>query len=145
MGQARKRKFDCILVWRFDRFSRSLLNLVQTLDELRALGIDFCSYQEGIDTSTPQGKLVFGIVGSLAEFERSIIVDRVKAGLRRASAQGKHIGRPRSVQLDPIEVARLRKTQSFREVARSLKASLGAVQRAVAYRKGEKSSVGANA
>jgi DNA invertase Pin-like site-specific DNA recombinase len=80
--------------WRYDRFARSLRELVNALAELKSLGIVFISYNEGADTTTPQGKLLFGIMASLAEFERSLIAERVKAGMQRAKAQGKHTGRP---------------------------------------------------
>src|SRR5215218_5129660 len=91
---ARKRQFDVVLVWRYDRFARSMRELVNALSEFESLGIDFISYSEGADTTTPQGKLLFGIMASLAEFERSLIAERVKAGMQRAKAQGKHTGRP---------------------------------------------------
>ncbi len=92
---ARKRRFDVLLVWRYDRFARSMRELVNALAEFESLGIDFISYNEGADTTTPQGKLLFGIMASLAEFERSLIAERVKAGMQRAKAQGKQMGRPR--------------------------------------------------
>src|SRR3954451_11009067 len=91
---ARRRQFDVLLVWRYDRFARSMRELVNALSEFEGLGIDFISYNEGADTTTPQGKLLFGIMASLAEFERSLIAERVKAGMERAKAQGKHTGRP---------------------------------------------------
>src|SRR5918998_2927810 len=91
---ARRRQFDVLLVWRYDRFARSMRELVNALAEFEGLGIDFISYNEGADTTTPQGKLLFGIMASLAEFERSLIAERVKAGMERARAQGKHTGRP---------------------------------------------------
>src|SRR4051794_19842986 len=91
---ARKRGFDVLLVWRYDRFARSMRELVNALAEFDGLGIDFVSYNEGADTTTPQGRLLFGIMASLAEFERSLIAERVKAGMQRAKAQGKHTGRP---------------------------------------------------
>lgn len=92
---ARRRQFDVLLVWRYDRFARSMRELVNALAEFESLGIDFISYNEGADTTTPQGRLLFGIMASLAEFERSLIAERVKAGMQRAKAQGKHTGRPR--------------------------------------------------
>src|SRR5688572_22741103 len=92
---ARKRRFDVLLVWRYDRFARSMRELVNALAEFESLGIDFISYNEGADTTTPQGRLLFGIMASLAEFERSLIAERVKGGMQRAKAQGKHTGRPR--------------------------------------------------
>src|SRR4051812_30757422 len=94
MEGARRRQFDVVLVWRYDRFARSMRELVNALSEFKSLGIDFISYGEGADTTTPQGKLLFGIMASLAEFERSLIAERVKAGMQRAKAQGTHTGRP---------------------------------------------------
>src|SRR5215216_2639840 len=91
---ARRRRFDVLLVWRYDRFARSMQELVNALSEFESLGIDFISYSEGADTTTPQGKLLFGIMASLAEFERSLIAERVKAGMQHAKARGKHTGRP---------------------------------------------------
>ncbi len=85
MDEARRRKFDVLLVWKLDRLSRSLKDLISTLDELGHLGIDFISYDNKIDTSSPTGKLVFQVIGAVAEFERNIISERVKAGLRNAS------------------------------------------------------------
>ena len=89
---AGRRQFDVLLVWRYDRFARSMRELVNALAEFESLGIDFISYNEGADTTTPQGRLLFGIMASLAEFERSLIAERVKAGMQRAKAQGKHTG-----------------------------------------------------
>src|SRR5919107_2578861 len=103
---ARKRRFDVLLVWRYDRFARSLRELVNALAEFEGLGIDFVSYNEGADTTTPQGKLLFGIMASLAEFECSLIAERVKAGMERARAQGKHTGRPALSPLKRKEVER---------------------------------------
>src|SRR4051812_8014033 len=94
LDAARRREFDVLLVWRYDRFARSLRELVNALAEFDGLGVEFVSYNEGADTTTPQGKLLFGIMASLAEFERSLIAERVKAGMQRAKAQGKHTGRP---------------------------------------------------
>lgn len=98
MKDARKRKFDILLVWKFDRFARSTKQLVTALEELEGLGIDFCSYEDSIDTSTNHGKLVFTIMGAIAEFERSLIRERVLAGIRRAKENGIRLGRP------PLEV-----------------------------------------
>lgn len=93
MDKARRRKIDVLLVWRFDRFARSLKQLINTLEELNELGVHFVSFSEALDTSTSQGRLVFSVVGAIAEFERSLIKERVMAGLRRAKAQGKALGR----------------------------------------------------
>jgi len=89
---ARKRKFKAVVVYRFDRFARSLRQLVTALDEFRELGIEFCSIHENIDTSSSQGRLVFGIFASIAEFERELIRDRVKSGIAHARNKGKRIG-----------------------------------------------------
>ncbi len=94
MELCRKRKADVLLVWRFDRLARSVSHLVRTLEELRGLGVDFVSYQENVDTSTPQGRMFFGIVASIAEFERELIRERVISGIRRAQADGIRLGRP---------------------------------------------------
>ena len=95
LNDARKRLLDVILVWRYDRFARSTQALINALNEFRTLGVDFISYQENIDTTTPQGELIFGIFASLAQFESALISERVKAGMERAKAQGKQIGRRR--------------------------------------------------
>jgi DNA invertase Pin-like site-specific DNA recombinase len=106
---ARKRRFDVLLVWRYDRFARSMQELVNALAEFEGLGIDFISYNEGADTTTPQGRLLFGIMASLAEFERSLIAERVKAGMERAKAQGKQMGRPRLPEARRREILELLK------------------------------------
>ncbi|MFH1446392.1 MAG: recombinase family protein, partial [Chloroflexota bacterium] len=94
MDAARKRKFDCVCVYKFDRFARSTKHLLAALDEFKSLGIDFISYSENIDTSSPLGKAVFTIVGAIGELERSLIVERVKSGLQAAKKRGKKLGRP---------------------------------------------------
>jgi DNA invertase Pin-like site-specific DNA recombinase len=94
MDLARKRKIDVLFVHRFDRLFRSLKHLINTLEELNELGVHFVSFSESLDTSTAQGKLVFSMVSAISEFERSLIIERVNAGLRRARAQGKRLGRP---------------------------------------------------
>jgi len=95
LKDARRRRFDALVVWRLDRLGRNLRHLITLLEELQALGIPFVSLNEGIDATTPAGKLQMHILGAIAEFERARIVERVKAGLRRARAQGKRLGRPR--------------------------------------------------
>lgn len=95
MNDAHKRKFDCIVVFRFDRMGRSTKHLLWLLDTFTHLGIDFVSYNENIDSSTPWGKLMFTMITAFAEFERSIIAERVRAWLARAKAQGKKLGRPK--------------------------------------------------
>ena len=90
---ARRRQLDVVLVWRYDRFARSTPALVNALQEFQSLGVDFISYQEHIDTTTPQGELIFTVMASLAQFERALISERVRAGMARAKAQGKRISR----------------------------------------------------
>ena len=94
MEDAHKRAFDVLVVWKLDRLSRSLKDLITTLELLGSLGVDFISYDNSLDTSTPTGKLVFHVVGSVAEFERDIIRERVRAGLANARRNGKRLGRP---------------------------------------------------
>ena len=123
MRDARKRKFDAVLCWRFDRFARSTKHLITALDEFRHLGIEFISYQENIDTSNPLGKAVFTIVSAIAELERNIIIERVKAGIRRAKENGKRLGRPRRLNLNLEELRRMRdKGLSYREIGMRVKA-----------------------
>src|SRR5213080_564667 len=95
LGDCRRRRVDAVVVYRYDRFARSLRQLVNALEEFRGLGIDFISLHEGVDTSTPNGRLVFGIFATIAEFERELIRDRVRSGLASARAKGKRLGRPR--------------------------------------------------
>ena len=120
MDDARKRRFDAVLVARFDRFARSTRHLVLALEEFQALGVDFISLSESIDTSTPMGKMVFVVISAVAELERSLIRERVAMGLQRAKAQGKPIGRP-AIQLDSDELQTLREEGlSYRAIARQL-------------------------
>jgi DNA invertase Pin-like site-specific DNA recombinase len=94
MADARRRRFDCVLVWKYDRFARSLGALVAALQEFHDLGVDFISHTQAIDTTTPMGRLFFHVIGSFAEFERDVIVERVRVGLANARAKGKRLGRP---------------------------------------------------
>ncbi len=107
MNDAKKCRFDVVLVWRFDRFSRSTKHLILALEEFRNLGIDFVSYQENVDTSSPLGGAILTIISAVAQLERDIIVERVKAGLRKAKENGKRLGHPR-VTVDATRVACLR-------------------------------------
>ncbi len=95
MESAHRGKVRVVVVWRFDRFARSMSQLVNALDEFRDWGVDFISLNENIDTSTSHGRMLFGIFAAFAEFERSLIQERTKAGLRRAVVEGKTLGRPR--------------------------------------------------
>jgi len=107
MADAHKRRFDVVAVWKFDRFARSVSHLLRALDTFRVLGIEFVSLSESLDTATPAGRMVFTVLGAVAELERSLIAERVRAGLRNARAKGKRLGRPRRV-LDPATIASLR-------------------------------------
>jgi DNA invertase Pin-like site-specific DNA recombinase len=108
MADAQKRRFDIVLVWRFDRFARSTKHLIIALEEFRQLGIDFISYQENIDTSSPLGKAIFTIVSAIAELERSILIERVKSGLRRRKEKGLKLGPPIKLNLDIDQLRELR-------------------------------------
>jgi DNA invertase Pin-like site-specific DNA recombinase len=132
LADCRRRRVDAVVVYRYDRFARSLRQLVNALGEFQALGIDFISLHEGVDTSTPNGRLVFGIFASIAEFERELIRDRVRSGLAAARAKGKCLGRPR-VTVDVWKIARLRgKGLSWAQITQSLGISKGTAQRAMA-------------
>lgn len=130
MADAHKRRFDVVCVWRFDRFARSVSHLLKALETFKALGIDFVSYSEQMDTSTPAGKMVFTVLGAVAELERSLIVERVKAGLRNARAKGKRLGRPRKV-LDVAKIAALRaKGVGWKRIAAELGLGVGTIYEA---------------
>jgi len=120
MKDARRRKFDVVLVWKFDRFARSVGHLIRALEEFKSLGIEFVSLTEGIDTSTPMGKMVFTVLGAVAELERSLIVERINAGLRNAKAKGVTLGRPRSTVETAVILARMEAGESQRDIAKSL-------------------------
>jgi DNA invertase Pin-like site-specific DNA recombinase len=94
---ARARKFDVVIVARFDRFARSVSHLLRALEEFSHLGIDFVSLSESIDTSTPMGKMIFTVLGAVAELERNLIIERVHMGISRARKQGKRLGRPKRI------------------------------------------------
>ena len=130
MADAHKRRFDIVCVWRFDRFARSVSHLLRALETFKALGIDFVSFSEQMDTSTPAGKMVFTVLGAVAELERSLIVERVRAGLRNARSKGKKLGRPR-VTVDAARIACLRSSgASWQTITRQLGISAGTAKRA---------------
>src|ERR1700676_4947455 len=95
LADAHRRQFDAVVVWKFDRFARSVSHLLRALENFRSLGIEFVSLSEQMDTSTPAGKMVFTVLAAVAKLERSLIAERVRAGLRNARAKGKRLGRPR--------------------------------------------------
>ena len=119
---ARQRKIDCILVWRLDRFGRSLADLITTLDELNSLGVSFVSLNESLDLTTPSGKALAGMLAVFAEFERSILKERVRAGIADARSKGKAHGRTKTASNKEGEVIKLFvKGMSKSEIARKLK------------------------
>jgi len=130
MADAKQRRFDAVCVWKLDRFGRSLRHLVNALADLESLGVSFVSIKDNLDLSTPSGRLMFQIIGAMAEFERSLIQERVRAGLRNARAKGKTLGRPRKI-VDAAEIARLRASgTSWPSIARELGVSVGTVYQA---------------
>ena len=124
---AHERRFDVVVVWRFDRFARSVSHLLRALETFNSLGVQFVSLSEQVDTSTPTGKMIFTVLGAVAELERNLIVERVRAGLRHARAKGKKLGRPRKT----IDVAQIKSMRaagaSWRKIARQLGVSVGSV------------------
>jgi|SRR3989441_1087742 len=130
LADSRKRLVDAVVVYRYDRFARSLRQLVNALEEFRALGIDFVSLHEAVDTTTPNGRLVFGIFATIAEFERELIRDRVRSGLAGARARGKKLGRPAKV-VDAPRIGALRAAGApWRTIADQLGLSVRTVRRA---------------
>jgi len=130
LTDAHRRRFDAVVVWKFDRFARSVSHLLRALETFRALGIELVSLSEQVDTSTPMGKMVFTVLGAVAELERSLIVERVKAGLRNARAKGKRLGRPPLV-VDTTRIAALRaEGLSWAKIAERLGVGEGTVYRA---------------
>lgn len=132
LAECRRRKLDAVVVYRYDRFARSLRHLVNALEEFRSLGVEFVSLHEGVDTSTPNGRLVFGIFASIAEFERDLIRERVKSGMAAARARGAKIGRPKC-KIDIAEVQALRSSgATWPTVARELNIGMSTLFRIVA-------------
>jgi DNA invertase Pin-like site-specific DNA recombinase len=130
MSDAHRRRFDAVIVWKFDRFARSVSHLLRALETFQALGIHFVSLSESLDTSTPAGKMVFTVLGAVAELERSLIAERVRAGLRNAKAKGRKLGRPR-VAVDTAKVACLRSQgRSWPQIASEMGLSVGKVYQA---------------
>jgi DNA invertase Pin-like site-specific DNA recombinase len=130
MNDAHRRRFDAVVVWKFDRFARSVSHLLRALETFKAQGIEFVSFSEQMDTSTPAGKMVFTVLGAVAELERSLIVERVKSGLRNAVAKGKRLGRPR-VAVNAAQIAERRKAgRSWSEICAELRVTKGTAQRA---------------
>ena len=129
MADAHRRRFDCVVVWKFDRFARSVSHLLRALETFKAQGIEFVSFSEQMDTSTPAGKMVFTVLGAVAELERSLIVERVKAGLRNARAKGKRLGRPKRI-VDARRIAELRaRGDGWKKISRQMGIGVGTLYR----------------
>ena len=129
MADVHERHFDVVLCWKVDRFGRSLKHLVNALADLDSYGVAFVSLRDNLDLSTPSGRLMFQIIGAMAEFERCLIQERVRAGLRNAKLKGKTLGRPRRI-VNSDEMTRLRENgASFREIAKVIGASAGTVRK----------------
>jgi DNA invertase Pin-like site-specific DNA recombinase len=129
MADAHQRRFDAVLVWKLDRFGRSLKHLVNALAELEALGVSFISLRDNLDLSTPSGRLMFAVIAAMSEFERDLIRERVKAGIANAKAKGRRVGRkPKS--LDAARLAALRSNgHTIRQIAGLLDCSTGLVHK----------------
>ena len=123
----RRRRVDVVVCWRLDRLGRGLRHLVALLDEFHALGVSFVSLNEGIDATTPAGRLQLHVLGAIAEFERARIAERVKAGLARARAKGKHLGRPKAV-IPTAKVAAVSHL-STKQAATELRVSVSTLRR----------------
>ncbi len=131
MADAHRRRFYAVVVWKFDRFARSVSHLLRALETFKALGVEFVSLSEQVDTSTPTGRMIFTVLGAVAELERSLIAERVRAGLRNARAKGKRLGRPR-MNVDAARIARLRRTgASWAEISAQLGIGATTARRAV--------------
>jgi DNA invertase Pin-like site-specific DNA recombinase len=134
MSDVHLRRFDIVLCWKVDRFGRSLKHLVNALADLDSYGVAFVSLRDNLDLSTPSGRLMFQIIGAMAEFERSLIQERVRAGLRNAQLKGKTLGRP-PLTLDHDRIARLRASgASIREISAQLEVSTATVHKALQKR-----------
>lgn len=128
MADAQHRKFDAVLAWKVDRFGRSLRHLVNALAELGALGVAFISLRDNLDLSTPSGRLMFAVVGAMAEFERSLIQERVRAGLQNARAKGQQLGRPHRI-VDRDSILQMKAEGiSLRQIAKRLGIGYGTVR-----------------
>jgi len=134
LKDCRHRAIDVVVVWKFDRFARSLKNLIAGLELCRALGIDFVLVTEAVDTSLPAGEMLFQMIGAVAQFERSLIAERVRSGLANARANGKILGRPPLRRLTRTEVVNLRRLRAheklpFRTLAKKFGVSVWTAHR----------------
>jgi DNA invertase Pin-like site-specific DNA recombinase len=129
MRDVRRGRFDIVLVWASDRIARSVKHFLEVLDELNRLNVEFISFREQIDTGGPLGRAMVVIIGAIAELERNLIIERVRAGMRRARLEGRHIGR-QPVEVDREAIHRQRcQGQSLRQIARCHRISTATVRR----------------
>ena len=131
MADGRRGKFDVVLVWASDRIARSTKHFLDVLDELKRINIEYVSFRENIDTAGPLGRAIVVIIGAIAEFERSLIVERVRAGMRRARLEGQQIGRQPLVLDSAAIQSDRRQGQSIRQIARGHRVSTATIQRAL--------------
>ncbi|MGB3542003.1 recombinase family protein, partial [Rubrivirga sp.] len=131
MASARRRELDCVLVWKFDRFARSVSHLVRALDEFDHLGVRFVSVQDNVDTTSPMGRAMFAVIGAMAELESALIAERVQAGMAAAKARGRHVGRPAT----DGDVA-----ERIAELARTTDLSVRKIHAALAHESGDEAS-----
>ena len=131
MADARQGRFDFLLTWKIDRVARSISHLLEVLSDMRSLGVGFMSLTEGINTETAQGRMLASFLGAIAEFEKELVVERVRSGMARAKANGVRVGRPRA-GFDVSEAIRLKQGgQSWSQVAKVVGASSATVRRVV--------------
>jgi DNA invertase Pin-like site-specific DNA recombinase len=129
MLDAKQRRIDCVLVWKLDRFGRSLKHLVNALAELEAVGVSFVSLRDTFDLTTPSGRLMFGVVAAMAEFERDLIRERVKAGIANARAKGRRVGR-QPIVIDRAKLTAMRSSgHTIRAIAQTLGCSRSLVHK----------------
>ena len=141
MREARRGRFDVVLVWASDRIARSVKHFLEVLDELNHLGIEFVSFRENIDTAGPLGRAIVVIIGAIAELERNLIVERVRAGMRRAKLEGRHIGR-KPLDLDREAILRDRERgHSLRQIAKTHRISRTSVHRVLSEQNGAGATV----
>jgi len=138
MTEARRRKFGAVVCWRFDRFARSTKHLLEALEEFRSLRIGFISHQEAIDTTSPMGKLLFTIVAAMAEMERAILIERVRAGIATARSKGKALGRPKKVFRRDLAVKMRHEGKSWRTIAKALDVPVSTIREACAEKISQK-------
>jgi DNA invertase Pin-like site-specific DNA recombinase len=128
LGDMRKRKFDVVVVWALDRLARSLKQLLSIAEDCKSLGVDLVSLKQNVDTTLPAGKLTFSVLGAVAEFEREMLRERVRAGMAQARRAGKRVGRPARRQFQSSDIERMKALRSQGTSIRNLAARFGTTQ-----------------